>query len=401
MKDSLKQHFPIYSHTPNLVYLDSGASALKPQVVVDKVKEYYEQYGVNIHRGLYEASDRATTEHDNARGIVAQFINAEPEEIVFTYGTTHGLNMLATSLGQSLKKGDNIVLTTWEHHANLIPWQQIAKKTSVELRFIDIDDDYQIDLEDAKKKIDSHTKIVSFAHVSNTLGSKAPAEELIVLAKQVNAITIIDAAQSIVHLKTDVKKLDVDFLVFSGHKLYGPTGIGVLYGKKEKLALLSPVTFGGDMILDVSYEQAEWNDVPYRFEPGTPNIAGAIGLGAAVKFIESIGLQHIQKRETKLTNYLIVQLSSLPNVQIIGSSQSNKHHGVVSITIEGIHTHDIAEICNRHNVAIRVGSHCAMPLMKKLGLPGGTARFSVGMYTDKDDVDKAILALEDAIRIFS
>jgi len=165
--------------------------------------------------------------------------------------------------------------------------------------------------------------------------------------------------------------------------------------------LLSPVTFGGDMILDVSYEQAEWNDVPYRFEPGTPNIAGAIGLGAAVKFIESIGLQHIQKRETKLTNYLIVQLSSLPNVQIIGSSQSNKHHGVVSITIEGIHTHDIAEICNRHNVAIRVGSHCAMPLMKKLGLPGGTARFSVGMYTDKDDVDKAILALEDAIRIFS
>ena len=401
MKDSLKQHFPIYSHTPNLVYLDSGASALKPQVVVDKVKEYYEQYGVNIHRGLYEASDRATTEHDNARGIVAQFINAEPEEIVFTYGTTHGLNMLATSLGQSLKKGDNIVLTTWEHHANLIPWQQIAKKTSVELRFIDIDDDYQIDLEDAKKKIDSHTKIVSFAHVSNTLGSKAPAEELIVLAKQVNAITIIDAAQSIVHLKTDVKKLDVDFLVFSGHKLYGPTGIGVLYGKKEKLALLSPVTFGGDMILDVSYEQAEWNDVPYRFEPGTPNIAGAIGLGAAVKFIESIGLQHIQKRETKLTNYLIVQLSSLPNVKIIGSSQSNKHHGVVSITIEGIHTHDIAEICNRHNVAIRVGSHCAMPLMKKLGLPGGTARFSVGMYTDKDDVDKAILALEDAIRIFS
>ncbi|PIY92248.1 MAG: cysteine desulfurase [Candidatus Magasanikbacteria bacterium CG_4_10_14_0_8_um_filter_42_12] len=400
MKDSLKQHFPIYTSSPDLAYFDTGASALKPQVVIDKIREYYSSYGVNIHRGLYEASDRATTEHDNAREIVATFINAEPEEIVFIYGTTHGLNMLATSLGQELKKGDNIVLTAWEHHANLIPWQQIAKNTGAELRFVDIDDDYQLDIEDAKKKIDSNTKIVSFGHVSNTLGSLAPAKELIALAKQVQAITIIDAAQSIVHLKTDVKKLDVDFLVFSGHKLYGPTGIGVLYGKKEKLAQLSPVMFGGDMILDVSYDSAEWNDVPYRFESGTPNIAGAIGLGAAVKFIESIGLQHIQERETKLTSYLINQLSSLPNVQIIGSSNPSKHHGVISIHIPGIHTHDIAEILNRHNVAIRVGSHCAMPLMKKLGLPGGTARFSVGMYNDEKDVDTAMTSLKEAIDIF-
>ncbi len=400
MKDSLKKHFSIYSHTPNLVYLDSGASALKPQVVVDKVKEYYEQYGVNIHRGLYEASDRATTEHDNARGIVAKFINAAPEEIVFTYGTTHGLNMLATSLGQSLKSGDNIVLTSWEHHANLIPWQQIAKKTGVELRFIDIDDDYQIDLSDAKKKIDTNTKIVSFAHVSNTLGSKAPAKDLIALAKQVGAITIIDAAQSIVHMKTDVKALDVDFLVFSGHKLYGPTGIGVLYGKKEKLEQLEPVAFGGDMILDVSYDQAEWNDVPYRFEPGTPNIAGAIGLGAAIAFVQNIGFEHIIAEENKVLQYLINSVASLPEVHIIGSSDSSKHHGVVSLTIDGIHTHDIAEICNRHNVAIRVGSHCAMPLMKKLGLPGGTARFSIGMYNDTTDVDTAIKALTDAITLF-
>ncbi|PIR75136.1 MAG: cysteine desulfurase [Candidatus Magasanikbacteria bacterium CG_4_9_14_0_2_um_filter_42_11] len=400
MKDSLKQYFPLYTSSPDLAYFDTGASALKPQVVIDKIREYYSSYGVNIHRGLYEASDRATTEHDNAREIVATFINAEPEEIVFIYGTTHGLNMLATSLGQELKKGDNIVLTAWEHHANLIPWQQIAKNTGAELRFVDIDDDYQLDIEDAKKKIDSNTKIVSFGHVSNTLGSLAPAKELIALAKQVQAITIIDAAQSIVHLKTDVKKLDVDFLVFSGHKLYGPTGIGVLYGKKEKLAQLSPVMFGGDMILDVSYDSAEWNDVPYRFESGTPNIAGAIGLGAAVKFIESIGLQHIQERETKLTSYLINQLSSLPNVQIIGSSNPSKHHGVISIHIPGIHTHDIAEILNRHNVAIRVGSHCAMPLMKKLGLPGGTARFSVGMYNDEKDVDTAMTSLKEAIDIF-
>ena len=400
MKDSLKQYFPLYTSSPDLAYFDTGASALKPQVVIDKIREYYSSYGVNIHRGLYEASDRATTEHDNAREIVATFINAEPEEIVFIYGTTHGLNMLATSLGQELKKGDNIVLTAWEHHANLIPWQQIAKNTGAELRFVDIDDDYQLDIEDAKEKIDSNTKIVSFGHVSNTLGSLAPAKELIALAKQVQAITIIDAAQSIVHLKTDVKKLDVDFLVFSGHKLYGPTGIGVLYGKKEKLAQLSPVMFGGDMILDVSYDSAEWNDVPYRFESGTPNIAGAIGLGAAVKFIESIGLQHIQERETKLTSYLINQLSSLPNVQIIGSSNPSKHHGVISIHIPGIHTHDIAEILNRHNVAIRVGSHCAMPLMKKLGLPGGTARFSVGMYNDEKDVDTAMTSLKEAIDIF-
>jgi len=309
--------------------------------------------------------------------------------------------MLATSLGQDLKKGDNIVLTAWEHHANLIPWQQIAKKTGAELRFVDIDTDYQIDIKDAKKKIDSNTKIVSFGHVSNTLGSLAPANELIGLAKHVHAITIIDAAQSIVHLKTDVKKLDVDFLVFSGHKLYGPTGIGVLYGKKEKLEQLSPVSFGGDMILDVSYNSAEWHDVPYRFEPGTPNIAGAIGLGAAVAFVQSIGLDEIIAREDKLTNYLINQLSSLLNVQIIGSSDPPKHHGVVSINIAGIHTHDIAEILNRHNVAIRVGSHCAMPLMKKLGLPGGTARFSIGMYTDEKDVDTAMTALKQAIDLFT
>jgi len=401
MSDSLKKHFPIYKTTPDLVYLDSAASALKPAIVIEKMREYYEEYGVNIHRGLYDASEKATTAYEDARKVVADFINANTNEIVFTYGTTHGINMLAQSLGQELKQGDNIVLTAWEHHANLIPWQQVAKKTGAELRFIDIDDDYQLDLEDAKKNIDAHTKIVSFGHISNTLGSKAPAKELISLAKHVGATTIIDAAQFIVHMKTDVKALDVDFLVFSGHKLYGPTGTGVVYGKKEKLEVLSPVAFGGDMINDVSYEDAEWNEVPHRFEPGTPNIAGAIGLGAAIEFVENIGSDKIIARENELTNNFITQLTTLSEVKIIGSADPSKHHGIVSIHIPGIHPHDIAEICNQHNVAIRAGHHCTMPLMKKLGLNGGTARFSVGMYNDEKDIDTAVKALKKALELFS
>ncbi len=400
MIHDIKKQFPIYKTYSALAYFDSGASALKPQIVIDKVREYYEEYGVNIHRGLYDASDRATIEHDKARAIVASFLNAQTNEIVFTYGTTYGLNMLAQSLGKHLKEGDNIVVTCWEHHANMIPWQQIAKEKGVELRFIDITEDYILDMEDAKKNIDENTRVLSFAHVSNTLGTIAPARELIALAKQVDAVTIIDAAQSVVHMKTDVKELDVDYLVFSGHKLYGPTGIGILYGKKEKLEELDPIMFGGDMILDVSYDDAEWHDVPYRFEPGTPNIAGAIGLGAAINYIENIGFESIHKHERNITNKLFERIQSLPGVKIIGSTDAKNHAGVISFVMKQAHTHDIADICNRHDVAIRVGSHCAMPLMKKVGI-SGTARFSVGMYNDIEDINKGIVALEDVIRIFS
>lgn len=397
--NTIKSQFPIYSHHPDLAYFDTGASALKPRPVVEKICEYYETYGVNIHRGLYNTSDKATIEHDEARQCVARFLNASSEEIIFTYGTTHGLNILALALESKLSKGDNIVLTAWEHHANLIPWQQIAKKTGTELRFVDITDTYELDMGDAKEKIDKNTKVVSFAHVSNVLGTVAPVKELIALAKEVGATTIIDAAQSIVHMKTDVQDLDVDYLVFSGHKLYGPTGIGVLYGKKEKLEGLQPVMFGGDMILDVSYEDAEWHDVPYRFEPGTPSIAGAIGLGAAIDFVESVGFGQIEQHEHELTKKLINQLTTLSGVNIVGPQSADRNAGVVSITMDGVHPHDIAEICNRHNVAIRVGSHCAMPLMKKLGIPG-TARFSLGMYNDEGDIERAVDAVHDVMRIF-
>jgi cysteine desulfurase/selenocysteine lyase len=261
-------------------------------------------------------------------------------------------------------------------------------------------DDYQLDLDHAKTIIDANTKIVSFGHVSNVLGSIAPAKELITLAKEVGATTIVDGAQSVVHLDIDVKDLDVDFLVFSGHKLYGPTGIGVLYGKKEKLTQLEPVFFGGDMVLDVSYTDASWSAVPSRFEPGTPNIEGALGLGRVITFITDIGQDSIHAHEQQMTRLLMQKLSEIDAVTIIGSSDPDQHAGAISFIVEGIHPHDIAEICNRHSVAIRAGHHCAMPLMKTLGI-AGTSRFSVGMYTDETDIERAITALTDAIHIFS
>jgi cysteine desulfurase/selenocysteine lyase len=397
---ALKSQFPIFNTNPTLAYFDSASTSLTPQPVLEKMNEYYTKYGANIHRGLYDISAKASHEYEHARQVVADFINADRDEIIFTYGTTHGLNMLAQSLSKNLTQGDNIVLTVWEHHANLIPWQQVAKGKQIELRFITLTDDYQLDLDHAKTLIDANTKIVSFGHVSNVLGTIAPAKELIALAKEVGATTIVDGAQSVVHMKTDVKDLGVDFLVFSGHKLYGPTGIGVLYGKKEKLAQLEPVFFGGDMVLDVSYTDASWSAVPSRFEPGTPNIEGAIGLGAAVDFIQRIGLENIAKHEDSVTNYLIDQLTQLEAVHIVGPNTSQQRAPAISFTIDGIHPHDIAEICNRHNVAIRAGDHCAMPLMKKLCI-AGTARFSIGMHTDTNDIGKAVTALKDAITIFS
>jgi len=379
------------------VYLDSAATALTPQPVIDKMNEYYIEYGASINRGLYDISDRATQEYEAVREKVANFVNANADEIVFTSGTTHGLNMLASSIGKTLKAGDNVVLTEYEHHGNLIPWQEASKRYRFELRFILLDKgSWKLE---TGSQIDENTKVVTFPHVSNSLGSVSSAEELIVKAKKVGAITIVDAAQSVVHMQTDVKRLDCDFLVFSGHKVYGPTGVGVLYGKKERLETLDPFIFGGDMVDDVSYSSASWNGVPHRFESGTPNIAGVIGLGSAIDFVEDIGFEQISKYENELTNQLINQLTQRNDVSIVGPQTSTDRAPVVSFTIDGIHPHDIAEILNRHNVAIRAGHHCTMPLMKKLGI-SGTARISFGLYNTEDDVDNAVEAIHDVISIF-
>lgn len=396
--DTTKSQFPIFQNHPNLVYLDSAASTQTPQIVLDAMNEYYTNYRSNIHRGLYDLSSTATEKYEAARRKVAKFIGAEKNEIIFTSGTTHGLNFLASSIGKNLKKGDNIVLTQLEHHANLVPWQMVAKEKGVELRFIAVEN-FEVSSESAKKLIDKNTKIVSFALVSNALGTIAPAKEIIELAKNVGATTIIDAAQAVAHMSTDVKELDCDFLVFSGHKMYGPTGIGVVYGKKEKLATLEPYFYGGDMIREVTYQNSSWADIPERFEGGTPNIAGAIGLGAAVDFIESIGWKKIVEHEKNLTEKFLLELQKIEGIKIIGVENLEKRVGVISFTLEGVHPHDVAEILNRDHIAVRVGHHCCMPLMKLLGL-SGTVRVSVGVYTTEQDIEKFIEGMKKVKNIF-
>lgn len=392
---SIKARFPIFKNHPNLVYLDNASTIQTPQVVLDTMNKYYTENRANVHRTLYNLGERATKQYEDARKKIAKFINAEPEKIIFTSGTTHGLNLLAYTL--NFKKGENIVLTRLEHHANLIPWQTISKCTGAELRFIELTPEYELDLESAKKLIDKNTKLVSFSGLSNSLGTYTPVEALIKLAHEHNALTIIDAAQLIAHQPIDVKKLDCDFLVFSGHKMYGPTGIGILYGKKEKLEQLEPFFFGGEMIKEVSYENSTWNDVPFKFEGGTPNIAGAIGLGAAVDFIKQLSWEKIVSHEQELVKYLFDKLPAY--IKVIGPTYSKDRAGIVSFTIDGVHPHDIAEILNRDNIAIRSGHHCTMPLMKHLGL-SGTARISFGIYNSKEDIDTLIVGLENVKKIF-
>lgn len=398
MNKKVQKHFPILKKHKKFVYLDSAATSLTPKPVLEKMNEYYTKYGVNINRGLYELSDRATQEYERAREKVASFINADTDEVIFTSGTTCGLNMLASSIGKTLGPGDNVVLTEYEHHANLIPWQEAARQFGFTLKFLPLStSDWRLETGDL---IDENTKVVSFAHISNSLGIVTDAEALIEKAKEVGAITIVDAAQSIVHMPIDVKQLDCDFLVFSGHKLYGPTGIGVLYGKKDLLEKLEPATFGGDMIQNVDYHSASWRGAPHKFEAGTPNIAGAIGLGSAIDFITDIGFDNITEHGKALTHTLIHSLHKINGLSIAGPQTPENRSPVVSFTIDGVHPHDIAEIFSRHSIAIRAGHHCTQPLMKKLGVPG-TARISLGMYNTEEDIDKAIHAIKEVISIFS
>jgi cysteine desulfurase/selenocysteine lyase len=395
----IKKHFPIFQNHPDLVYLDSASTTQTPQVVLDAMNSYYTNYRANIHRGVYKLSAEATEMYESARKVVAKFINAQFEEIIFTSGSTQGLNMLAGTLGSRLKSGDNVVLTRMEHHANLIPWQEASKRYGFDIRWIELENyELRIRNQELAKAIDEHTKIVSVVHVSNTLGTVNPIENIIAQAKKVGAITIIDAAQSVAHMPIDVKKIDCDFLVFSGHKMYGPTGVGVVYGKRERLETLEPYMFGGDMIKEVTFEKATWHDIPWKFEAGTPNIAGAIGLAAAVQFIGSIGFDKIQENERKLNLYALEELRKISGLEIIGPQENRV--GVISFALNSIHSHDIATILDQNNVAVRAGHHCTMPLMQYLGL-SGTTRASFGMYNTMEDVDRLMSGIKEVQKIFS
>lgn len=397
-KKQLKKEFPLFKNHSSLAYLDNAASTQTPSVVLEVMNMYYTEYRANIHRGVHDLSAKATEKYEEVRTRVATFINASSEEIVFTSGTTHGLNLLANCVGRTLKPGDNVVLSRMEHHANLIPWQQAAKQYRFELRFIElIGQEFVLDLKSAKTLIDKKTKVVSVVHVSNTLGTINPIEEIIIDAKKFGALTIIDAAQSVAHMPIDVQKLDCDALVFSAHKMYGPTGVGVLYARKTLLENMQPYLFGGDMIREVTYTDATWHDVPWRFEAGTPNIVGVIGLGAAIEFIKSIGFEYIQKHEREITDYALKKIQTIEGVRIIGPQ--NNRIGVISFTIDGVHPHDVATILNDHNIAVRAGHHCTMPLMKLLGI-SGTTRVSFGVYNTTEDVDRFVDGLKKVKEIF-
>jgi len=392
-------NFPILNQKINknrLVYLDNAATTQKPIGVITAIKEFYEKDNANVHRGLHELSLRSSIQYEDAHKTVAEFINANEDEIIFTSGTTESINLLANSFEQILKPNDEIIVTEMEHHSNFVPWQQLAIRKNLKLKIIPIKEDLSLDLEAAKKLITKKTKIVAVTHISNVLGTINPIKEIIKLAHKNNALTIIDAAQSISHLKINVKNLDCDFLAFSGHKMFGPTGIGVLFGKKHLLEKLPPSKFGGGMIKEVTTKHSTWNDLPWKFEAGTPNISGAIGLTKTIEFINKIGINNIEKHNNELTKYAINKLKTIKGITIY----TTKNQGpLISFTLKDIHPHDVSEILNIDGIATRAGNHCAMPLMTKLKIQG-TNRVSFQIYNTKEDIDILIKALTKVQEVF-
>ena len=397
-----KNLFPIFEKNPALVYLDSAATTQKPKIVIDKEKEFYKNKNSNIHRGLYKLSEEATQEYEGARKIIAKFINASQNEIIFTKGTTESLNLLAYTIDsltwENKNKGKNeILLTEMEHHSNLVPWQQLEKAFGYKLKFIPIKKDLTLDYNKAKKLINKNTSIVSISMISNALGTQNDVKSLIKLAKKHKAITIVDAAQAIAHKKINVKELDCDFLAFSGHKTFAPFGIGVLYGKYKLLDKMRPFHFGGDMIESVSFNSSTFQIPPYKFEAGTQNITGAIALGEAISFINKIGIKNIENYESNLTKYTYNKLKTIKGITIYKPKNSQN---IISFNLNEIHCHDVAQILSdKFNICIRAGHHCAMPLMTKLKI-AGTCRISISIYNTKEDINKLISSLIKVKEVF-
>jgi cysteine desulfurase / selenocysteine lyase len=401
--DNLKKDFPILKREIHpgfpLVYLDSTASTQKPQMVLDAMDEYYYSYNANIHRGVYTISEEATQMYEDARGKVGRLINAPSKRsIIFTRNTTESINLVAFAWGRRyLSKGDLIVLTELEHHSNIVPWQIIAAEKELRIEYIPVTPDGLLDLEGYKKLLDKKPKVVAFAHMSNVLGTITPAKEITALAHQVGALVVIDGAQSVPHLPVDVQDIDADFLAFSAHKMCGPTGIGALYGKLDILNAMPPFLGGGDMIRKVTFEGFTTNDVPAKFEAGTPAIAEAVGFGAAVDYLEAIGMAEIARHEQEIAQYGLKRLEESGGIRVIGPREGRG--GVLSFVLEGIHPHDIAQILDSEGIAVRAGHHCAQPLHIKFGLPA-TTRASFYLYNSKSDVDLLIKGLDKVKQTF-
>ena len=391
-----KKDFPIFNDT-SLVYLDSASTSQKPRVVINSLKNVYENSNANVHRALYSLGSKSTEMYESARKTVAKFINAAPQEIVFTSGTTESLNLLSYTLDSKIDKNDEILISHMEHHANLVPWQLLAKRTGAKLRYLPLTKEGELDLSQTERYFTSKTKIVSMTHMSNVLGSINPIKKISKITKKIDAIFIVDAAQSVSHIPVDVQNLGCDFITFSGHKMLGPTGIGVLWGSLKMLESLPPFLSGGEMIETVTLENATWNEVPYKFEAGTPNYVQAIGLGTAVEYLSNIGMESVQTHEKKLTAYAIEKLKTIPELYIHGSPSSRG--GVISFNLNKIHPQDLSQFLNEDNICIRVGHHCAQPLLKTLG-ETSTARISFYVYNDSSDIDKFVESLKSAMRYF-
>ncbi|MGV2999340.1 cysteine desulfurase [Streptococcus suis] len=393
--ERIRKDFSILDQVVNdepLVYLDNAATTQKPQQVLDVLADYYQTDNANVHRGVHTLSERATARYEAARQKVADFIQAKSsKEILFTRGTTTSLNWVAQFAREILQPDQEVIISVQEHHSNIIPWQQACQQTGAKLRYVTLKDG-ELDVDSLKSMLSEKTKFVSLAHVSNVLGSVAPIGEIAELVHQVGAYLVVDGAQSVPHMAVKVQELDVDFYAFSGHKMLGPTGIGVLYGKEELLNLMSPVEFGGEMI-DFVYEQsATWKELPWKFEAGTPNIAGAIGLGAAIDYLTEIGMDAIQAHEAELVDYVFPKLQAIPGLTIYGSQDLSKRTGVIAFNLDDLHPHDVATALDYEGVAVRAGHHCAQPLLRYLQVPA-TVRASFYIYNTKADCDKLVEAI--------
>ena len=399
----IREDFPIFKqlvHGKPLVYLDNAATSQKPQVVIDTLARYYTEENSNVHRGLHSLSQRATQDYEEARGKVTRFINASDDrEIIFVRGTTEGINLVAHSYGiLQIGAGDEIIVSAMEHHSNIVPWQMLCQERGARLRVIPINDDGEILMDEYEKLLSPRTKLVSIVHLSNSLGTINPVEQIVEMAHGYGARVLLDGAQSTPHMVIDVREIDCDFFVFSGHKLYGPTGIGVLYGKADLLESMPPYQGGGDMIKSVTFEKTIYNSLPYKFEAGTPNIGGVIGLGAAIDYVTNLGLEHISSYEHELLQYGTHSLSAVTGLRLIGTAREKA--GILSFSLEGIHPHDIGTILDTEGIAIRTGHHCTQPVMDRFGVPA-TARASLAFYNTKEEIDALVKGIDKVIEVFN
>ena len=401
----IREDFPVLSrqvYGKPLVYLDNAATSQKPRSVIQSLVDYYEGYNSNVHRGVHALSMEATDRFEEARQKVARFIKAEsPESIIWTRNTTESINLVAnTWANDHIKAGDEIVLTQMEHHSNLVPWQKVAQEKGAVLRFLPIGEDGTLNLEDVDSIINQRTRLVSMVHMSNSVGTINPVKFLAARAREVGAAVVIDGAQSVPHLPVEVRDLDCDFLAFSGHKMLGPTGIGVLYVKPEVLEQMEPFLLGGEMVMEVWYDRATWNEPPMRFEAGTPNIADAIAMGAAIDYLEALGMDSVREHEIQLTSYALEAFKELEEVEVFGPRDPNVRGGIITFHSDDVHPHDLGTVLDRQGIAIRTGHHCNMPLMRTLGVVA-TARASFYIYNTEEEVDLLVDGLKQALRYFA